>query len=107
MKALCGVEPVLFAPPSGSFSDTTLQSAYDLGYKVVMCSKDTIDWRDKDRAKIVSRATDNLTGGDLILMHPKEHTLAALPDIIGYCKARNFGLVTVSENISRENTQNT
>lgn len=107
VKALCGAEPILFAPPSGSFSDTTLQSAYDLGYRVIMWSKDTIDWRDADKAKIVSRATNNLSGGDLILMHPKEHTLAALPEIIEYCKAHNFALVSVSENISSENTQTT
>lgn len=107
VKALCGKEPSLFAPPSGSFSDITLQSAYDLGYKVVMWSKDTIDWRDKDKSKIISRATKDLKGGDLILMHPKEHTLSALPEIIGYCKAQNMELVTVSENISIKNTQNT
>ena len=46
-EALCGVKPTLFAPPSGSFSEITLEAAYDLGYKVIMWSKDTIDWRDK------------------------------------------------------------
>ena len=107
VKALCGATPTLFAPPSGSFSADTLQAAFDLGYKVVMWSKDTIDWRDKDKAKIISRATKNLAGGDLILMHPKEHTLAALSDIIGYCRNNNFELVTVSENISGDNAQNT
>ena len=107
VKALCGATPTLFAPPSGSFSDDTLQAAYDLKYKVIMWSKDTIDWRDKDKAKVFSRATKNLTGGDLILMHPKEHTLTALSDIIAYCKENNFELVTVSENISGENAQNT
>lgn len=107
VKALCGAELKLFAPPSGSFSDETLQAAYDLGYKVVMWSKDTIDWRDGDKAKIVSRATKNLTGGDLILMHPKSHTLTALTEIIEYCERHNFKLVTVSENISAENAQNT
>ena len=107
VNALCGAEVKLFAPPSGSFSSDTLQAAYDLGYKVIMWSKDTIDWRDKDKEKVFSRATKNLTGGDLILMHPKEHTLAALSDIIKYCKDNNFELVTVGENISGENTQNT
>ena len=107
VKAFCGVSPTLFAPPSGSFSDITLQAATDLGYRVVMWSKDTIDWRDNDRAKIVSRATKNLTGGDLILMHPKSHTLAALPEIIDYCFAHGFEIVKVSENISAIITQNT
>lgn len=99
IKGLCGVKPVLFAPPSGSFSNTTLEVAFNLGYKVIMWSKDTIDWRDKDVALIISRATNNLENGDLVLMHPKEHTLSALPAILSYYKSVGFKVVTVSENI--------
>lgn len=107
VKAFCGVEPSLFAPPSGSYSDITLQAAADLNYRVIMWSKDTIDWRDKDADKIFTRATKNLAGGDLILMHPKAHTLAVLPKIIEYCVTKGFSPVTVSENILSENAHNT
>lgn len=100
-EALCGVKPKLFAPPSGSFSQTTLDACYDLGYTAIMWSKDTIDWRDKDLSLIVSRATKNAQNGDLILMHPKPHTLKALPDIINFYKNAGFNLVTVSENIQQ------
>lgn len=99
INALCGVEPKLFAPPSGSFSSDTLNVAHELGYKVIMWSKDTIDWRDNDTKKVFERATQNLTGGDLVLMHPKEHTLKALPEILQYYKNAGFSVVTVSENI--------
>jgi peptidoglycan/xylan/chitin deacetylase (PgdA/CDA1 family) len=64
-----------------------------------MWSKDTIDWRDKDTAIIYKRATSNPENGDLILMHPKEHTLKVLPDIIDFYLGKGFNLVTVSENI--------
>ena len=64
-----------------------------------MWSKDTIDWRDKDCDLIIKRATTNLTNGDLILMHPKEHTLKALPFIIESCINGGFEIVTVSENL--------
>ncbi len=100
IKALCGAEPTLFAPPSGSFSDLTLKASYELGYKVIMWSKDTIDWRDKDEKLVIKRATNGLTNGDLVLMHPKEHTLSALPSILNYCKTNDLKVVTVSENIS-------
>lgn len=99
-QALSGVTPVLFAPPSGSFSDDTLEAAFDLGYKVIMWSKDTIDWRDKDVKKVFDRATNGVTNGDLILMHPKAHTLAALPDILDYYEKAGLKAVTVSENIA-------
>ena len=99
IKALSGVKTNLFAPPSGSFSKTTVLVAKNLGYKVVMWSKDTIDWRDSDEKLIFSRATKNLENGDLVLMHPKEHTLKALPKIIDYYLESGFKVVTVSENL--------
>lgn len=99
LKALCGVTPVLFAPPSGSYNENTLQGASELGYKVIMWSKDTIDWRDKNVSLIVKRATENVTNGDLILMHPKEHTLKALPKILDCFEEIGLKQVTVSQNI--------
>ena len=99
VEALCGVKPTLFAPPSGSFSATTLEVATELNYKVIMWSKDTIDWRDNDVNIIYNRATKNLENGDFILMHPKAHTLKALPKIIEYYKSVGFSVVTVSESL--------
>ena len=99
IQSLSGVKPTLFAPPSGSFSDHTLESAFNLNYKVIMWSKDTIDWRDSDVDLIVKRATKNPESGDFILMHPKLHTLKALPSIIEFYQNSGFGLVTVSENL--------
>ncbi len=97
--ALCGYKPTLFAPPSGSFSEQTLIAASELGYKVIMWSKDTIDWRDKDEGKVFTRATKNVCGGDLILMHPKEHTLKALPKVLDYYQSIGLKQVTVSQNL--------
>ena len=89
----------LFAPPSGSFSQNTLDVASELGYKTIMWSKDTIDWRDKDSNLVYTRATKSIKGGDLVLMHPTKHTLEALPQIIDYYNSINMKVVTVSENL--------
>ena len=99
INALCGQNATLFAPPSGSFSVNTLDACSDLGYKCIMWSKDTIDWRDSDVDLIVKRATKNAENGDLILMHPKPHTLKALSRIIDYYLSAGFSLVTVGENV--------
>ena len=99
IQSLSGVKPTLFAPPSGSFSDHTLECAFNLDYKVIMWSKDTIDWRDDDVDLVVKRATKNPESGDFILMHPKLHTLKALPTIIEFYQNSGFGIVTVSENL--------
>lgn len=92
--------PNLFAPPSGSFSDVTLAVAEELGYTTIMWSKDTIDWRDKDQNLIFSRATSNVRGGSLILMHPTSETVKALEKIIQYYIAHDLQVVTVSQNIA-------
>ena len=94
-----GVQPTLFAPPSGAYDERTIAAAQSLGMSTILWSKDTIDWRDKDKSVVIKRATTNLENGDLILMHPKEHTLSALPDILSYYKSVGFSVVTVSENI--------
>ena len=100
VKALCGVKMDLFAPPSGDYSETTLKVCSALNYKVIMWSKDTIDWRDSDINTIINRATKNLSNGDLVLMHPKKHTLNALTAILDFYQNAGFNVVTVSENIA-------
>jgi peptidoglycan/xylan/chitin deacetylase (PgdA/CDA1 family) len=97
VKVTIGFEMNLFAPPSGSFNKSTLESAKNLGYQTIMWSKDTIDWRDKDANIIFKRATEGVVGGDLILAHPTEHTLKALPLILEYLKVNNIKATTVSD----------
>ncbi len=99
VKGLSGRNMTLFAPPSGSYNKLTLECAQSLGYKTIMWSKDTIDWRDKNAELIFTRATKNLNNGDLILMHPTEKTLEAFDKIIKTIKSQGYNLVTVSENI--------
>ena len=99
VKKTINYEMNLFAPPSGAFNKTTLNVTNELGYKTIMWSKDTIDWRDKDSELVYSRSTKNISGGDLVLMHPTQHTLDALQKIIDCYKSKNLEVVTVSENI--------
>ena len=61
-----------------------------------MWSKDTIDWRDSDIKTIVTRATKDIKSGDLILMHPKRHTLKALPLILDEIKEKGLKTLTVT-----------
>lgn len=93
---ITGYEMNLFAPPSGSFSKNTLKATKSLNYYTIMWSRDTIDWRDNNVELIIKRATEKTTSGDLILMHPKKHTLEALPKIIEKLKSKNLNLTTVS-----------
>lgn len=94
-----GIAPTLFMPPSGDFGDNTVQSAKDCNMKMIMWSRDTIDWRDKNEGLIFERCTKNIRSGELILMHPTLYTKNVLEKVILTLKDSGFNLVTVSENI--------
>ena len=100
VERLSGVKMNLFAPPSGAYSENTVDAAEELGYKVILWSKDTIDWRDRDQSLIYRRATEEIAGGDLVLMHPTAETASALPSILAYYREKDLQAVPVSENIS-------
>ena len=97
---LIGVNMDLFAPPSGAYNKTTVEVATELGYKMIMWTRDTVDWRDKDEEVIYKRAIKDAKGGDLILMHPTACTLLALERIIVSLQEQGFVLTTVSENLA-------
>ncbi|MGI6701587.1 MAG: polysaccharide deacetylase family protein [Christensenellales bacterium] len=97
---ITGKKVELFAPPSGSIGNNMSAVCEELEYKIIMWSKDTIDWRDKDADLVFKRATKDIKGGDFILMHPTAHTLEALPRILDYYKELGIKSVTVTENIT-------
>ncbi len=92
----------LFAPPSGSIGNDMFEACNQLGYKVIMWTRDTIDWRDHDANLIYTRAIDNLHAGDLILLHPTDHTLQALPRILEYIKSVGLKVDTVTNVIKNK-----
>ncbi len=100
VRDILNIEMELFAPPGGSYNSNTINAAEFLHYKTIMWTRDTIDWRDHNTSIIYNRAVTNMSGGDLILMHPTANTAEALTNIICYAKKHNLELVTVSENLS-------
>lgn len=71
-----------------------------MGYPVILWSVDTIDWQKPTAEVIVQRVTSKVSDGDIVLMHPTENTVKALPTLIRTLKKEGFHIVTVSELIS-------
>lgn len=103
VKSVLGIDMNLFAPPSGSFNQTTIDAAESLGYKTIMWTegRDTIDWRDKDSEVIYKRAIRNCKGGDFVLMHPTEATKNALERIVKKLIEDGFELCSISQNLQQ------
>lgn len=97
IKNVTGVKTNLFAPPYGDVNETVVTSAEKLGYKVIMWSIDTIDWNTKDYAKIIERVEKKQHNGAIVLMHPTEVTVKALPEMITKLKENGYEISTVSE----------
>ena len=99
VKEIIDIDMELFAPPGGSYNSSTINAANALGYKTIMWTRDTIDWRDKNAELIYSRAVSKMSGGDLVLMHPTPCTKEVLERVINYALKNNFKLTTVSETL--------
>lgn len=90
-------DSMLFASPSGSLGKAMFEACDRLGYRVIMWTRDTIDWRDHDSDLIFSRAVKDVKGGDLILMHPTDSTVEALPKVLAHIKAKGLVATSVSD----------
>lgn len=90
------VKTVLFAPAAGEIDEQVQQAAADLGYRLILWSVDTVDWQKPEVETIVSRVADQAKDGSIILMHPTEHTAAALGEILDALAEKGLKAVPVS-----------
>lgn len=91
---ILGVKTNVFAPPSGDYDDTTIDLCRSLGYQMALWSADTIDWRKGSTAEVIKgRVLKKQLNGAIVLMHPKEETVKALPGLIKEIEAKNIEIV--------------
>lgn len=92
-----GVKPILLAPPAGAYDDRTVQMAHRHGMYTILWTTDTIDWRKPPAGVIVDRVKNGLEPGALILMHPTQPTMEALPAVIDAIFAKGYQIKTVED----------
>ncbi|AFS78558.1 polysaccharide deacetylase [Gottschalkia acidurici 9a] len=98
IKEIIGTSPKYFAPPSGAFNDDTVKAAKDLNYSVIMWSIDTIDWReDSTKDVIVDRVVSKADDSGIVLMHPTEETVKALPEMIKLLKEKGYEIGGIND----------
>ncbi len=87
----------IYAPPYGEHKDHVIKAAESLGYKTVLWTVDTIDWKEPAPETIQQKVISKADNGILVLMHPKKCTLQALPVIIDELHKKDFVFKTVTE----------
>ena len=103
IEEILGLKTTLFAPPYGEFSDLTIKAAKSLDYKTIMWTIDTIDWKNPGVDYIVNKVLDNAGNGKIVLMHPTEDTVKAMPVIIDNLQQQGFKITCVSDMLSSNN----
>lgn len=96
IKEITGVKTNLYAPPYGEYNSTVLLSAREAGYKTTLWSIDTIDWQRPTPEIIRQRVLKKIHNGAIILIHPTEPTVKALPELIREIKNKGYEVTTVS-----------
>lgn len=113
---ITGKKTSFYAPPYGEKGITGLKAAEELGYSTILWTLDTVDWRPGSSPGIIAKRVldpEKKTGkklnkcGAIVLMHPKENTLKALPIILFQLAQEGFSLKTINELITLENTGDT
>lgn len=90
-----------FAPPAGDYNQHVVDIAWEKGMHTVLWTVDTVDWKKSSTPNLmVQRVSKRISPGSLVLMHPTDRTVVALPQIIQDIKKKDLQLVPVGELLS-------
>lgn len=102
IEEITGQKTSFFASPYGEQNHKILTAVSNIGYELIMWSVDTIDWQRPDPETIVKRVVNKVHNDAIILMHPTEPTVKALPELIARLKSEGYKMVTIEEILIRE-----
>lgn len=86
-----------FAPPYGEISSLIVSVAGELGYKTIMWSVDSVDWKNPTPETLLNRVLTKIEPGGIILLHPTAPTKTALRGLIRSLRKKGLEPGTVSK----------
>jgi len=89
-----------FAPPYGEYNDIVLEAAARTGHQVILWTVDTVDWQNPPADEITSRVLSRVHNGAIILMHPTEPTIKALPEMFAGLRQQGYQIVPLEKLIA-------
>lgn len=93
-----GVVPKLFRPPYGEYNESVIKASATSDQTVVMWSVDTLDWKHKDKNKVIDITMTNSSAKSIVLLHDIHASTAdILPSIIEKMQSEGYEFVTTSE----------
>lgn len=86
-----------FASPYGEQNRQLMKAVSNINYDLIMWSIDTIDWQRPSPGTITKRVINKLHNDAIILMHPTEPTVKALPEMLSTIKKEGYQMVTIDK----------
>ena len=103
LHKITGEHYTLFRPPGGDLRREVLAVAGAMGYRTVLWTANSGDYRNAGETVEKRRVYRRLESGGIILMHDgARDTLKVLPEMIVRLRAEGYRFVTVRELIGRE-----
>ncbi|MCL2540317.1 MAG: polysaccharide deacetylase family protein [Firmicutes bacterium] len=94
----------LFRAPFGSYNNTLLNTASELGLKTIQWDVDSLDWKSLGVKDMTNRVTGKAKNGSVILFHNNsDHILEALPVILDLLIKKGFKVGQISDLIYKDN----
>ena len=91
------VKPKYFTPPYGSLDTRVIEAAAQEKMVTILWSLDTFDWKIENPNEIINNIVPNIQNGSIILMHPTESSLKALPYLIEKALEKKFKIGSINE----------
>jgi probable sporulation protein (polysaccharide deacetylase family) len=97
IRSVTGKQPAaLFAPPYGELTSQIVSTAGELGYRTIMWSVDSVDWKRPAPEIIIERVLSKIEPGGIVLLHPTVVTRAAMKNLIHELRKKGLEPGTVS-----------
>lgn len=102
LMRVVGRQPDLFRPPYGALTKADVKLLNELGFRNILWSVDTLDWKGKTGEEILEIVHEQVFPGGIILQHnfgatggELHGTIEALPMIIDELRKEGYTFVTV------------
>lgn len=104
IEALTKVRPILFRGPYGEYNNAVIKEATNQNMFTVQWNIDSLDWKNLSAEEIVTRVTNRITPGSIILFHNgAKNTPEALSQVLEKLTSAGYKFVKASELIYKEN----
>ena len=95
LTKVLGSSSKLMRPPYGAITDD-IRNSLDLSF--IMWDVDSLDWKSKNEASILTEIQREVKNGSIILMHDiHTESVNALPKVIDYLKGQGYDFVTIPD----------